>query len=605
MNYKKYISTYTYNYIFICIGILLLFVMINFLFKKDNNENFNSISEYPKKFIEDDCKIYLESDLKGKEPDFCKNSAFVKNGKLLKNLCDVNGTFQILELENDKDKKQFFGCDANQNNLLGLKWENPNLENIPHKLYSVPAIFYNLYFNNDPYKGTWNLQPSIGQINLDGSNFLNIPSKTKLGTLSSMNIINNQNYSISFWMYALNIDKQINILQIGDSECKLKVNGGCKKYGKKNWLGVFTSFGNGWWNNWFNSDRDGGPAPGQYETCNNRKNYWQDICSQKQNWAEKLWNPSPFDNTTTSMIYKQGNISINLGKNNLEVLAQANNNNIARQVWSAQQIMDKNLWYSLNHVIINFQSNKITTYVNGELVSTLNSNILPTPKNANIYLSNGFTNTGVNIKNMIFWNTNFNEKYANDLYQSYLPIIREPNKIKLMGKEKKNKEESFKAPFKLNKRFTLGLYTDLNLISNISITISFTINVKKNYSNWVNIMLITGNNFDWNWRNPGIWLVPNECALHVRRSTEYYWNEGIDSVPFEMNQDVYFKIVFDASSRKIIVYKNKNWKSPIIHQCTGNFYNITKDYRVWLAANSFGENVEISNFEIEGDVFTP
>ena len=59
---------------------------INFLFKKDNNENFNSISEYPKNFIEDDCKIYLESDLKGRPRNFCKNSAFVKDGKLLKKI---------------------------------------------------------------------------------------------------------------------------------------------------------------------------------------------------------------------------------------------------------------------------------------------------------------------------------------------------------------------------------------------------------------------------------------------------------------------------------------------------------------------------------------
>ena len=174
-----------------------------------------------------------------------------------------------------------------------------------------------------------------------------------------------------------------------------------------------------------------------------------------------------------------------------------------------------------------------------------------------------------------------------------------------MGKKQNSDEESFKTPFKLNKRLTLGSFKDLNLISNNSITISFTINVNKKYPEWLNIMIITGYNFDSKWRNPGIWLVPNQCALHVRRSTEYYWNEGIDSVPFEMNQDVYFQIVYDADSKKIIVYKDKNWKSPIIHQCTGNFYYINDDYRVWLAADSLGENVEVSNFEIEAGVFTP
>jgi len=232
--------------------------------------------------------------------------------------------------------------------------------------------------------------------------------------------------------------------------------------------------------------------------------------------------------------------------------------------------------------------------------------IMPTPEEAQVFISNQYQDPkGVLIKNMIFWDINFNKIYANKLYNSYLPLIREVNKIKIMGKKQNSDEQSFKTPFKLNKRLTLGRYKDLNLNSYNSITISFTINVKKNYTDWVNIMLITTNNFDWQSRNPGIWLRPNQCALHARRSTDFAWNEGIDSVPFEMNQDVYFKIVFDADSRQIIVYKDNNWTTPIIQQCKGNFNYIKDDYRVWMAANSFGENVEISNFEMEGSVFKP
>ena len=99
----------------------------------------------------------------------------------------------------------------------------------------------------------------------------------------------------------------------------------------------------------------------------------------------------------------------------------------------------------------------------------------------------------------------------------------------------------------------------------------------------------------------------NPAILAARQDAFEYGltNEEIDYLPFEMNKDVYFQIVFDADSRQIIVYKDKNWKSPTIHQCTGNFYYITDDLRVWLAANSLGENVEVSNFEIETGVFTP
>ena len=78
MNYKKYISNYisnnTNNYIFICICIFLLFIISNYLFRTNNSEDFNSISEYPTKYIEDDCNIYLKSDNKVKPLDLISSS---------------------------------------------------------------------------------------------------------------------------------------------------------------------------------------------------------------------------------------------------------------------------------------------------------------------------------------------------------------------------------------------------------------------------------------------------------------------------------------------------------------------------------------------------
>ena len=576
MNYKKYISNYisnnTYNCIFICICILLLFIISNYIFRTNNTEDFNSISEYPTKYIEDDCSIYLKSDLKGKNQDFCKNSAFVKDGKLLKNLCEENGTFQILDLEIDQNKKQFFGCSPNQNNVLGLNWENPNIGNIPHQLYSVPSIFYNLYFDNNPYKGTWEYKDTIGQINCDGSNFFQVKKNTSLGTWGSLNMRNTKNYSISFWLSATNNSANRNILQIsvGGKDCL-------------------------------------------YQQCNENFSLWGDL---KGIWGKynNLFKgkpssasrpPPPPPPPPRFLLKQQRQPMISIVNNKMQITSGTTNNYNNTKTWNFPSFNNFN---GLSHIIYNFKETSIDTYLNGELLQTFNmgEQIMPTPEAAQVFISNQYQDpTGILIKNMIFWDINFNKIYANKLYNSYLPIIREENKIKIMGKKQNSDEESFKTPFKLNKRLTLGSFKDLNLISNNSITISFTINVNKKYPEWLNIMIITGYNFDSKWRNPGIWLVPNQCALHVRRSTEYYWNEGIDSVPFEMNQDVYFQIVFDADSKKIIVYKDKNWKSPIIHQCTGNFYYINDDYRVWLAADSLGENVEVSNFEIEAGVFTP
>lgn len=574
MIYKKYISNYisnyTYNCIFICICILLLFIISNYLFRKNNTEDFNSISEYPTKYIEDDCNIYLRSDLKGKHQDFCKNSAFVKDGKLLKNLCQENGSFQILDLEIDQNKKQFYGCSSNQNNVLGLKWESPNIGNIPHQLYSVPSIFYNLYFDNNPYKGTWEYKDTIGQINCDGSNFFQIKKNTSLGTWSSLNMRNTKNYCISFWLSATNNSANRNILQIS-------VDG-------KDCL---------------------------YQQCTeNFADFWSDLRSfwgKYNNLFKEKTPPPPLAPPPPPrfLLKQQRQPMISIVNNKMEITSGTTNNYNNTKTWNFPSFNNFN---GLSHIIYNFKETSIDTYLNGELLQTFNmvEQIMPTPQEAEVFISNQYQDpAGILIKNMIFWDVNFNEIYANKLYNTYLPLIREENKIKIMGKKQNSDEQSFKTPFKLNKRLTLGRYKDLNLISYNSITISFTINVKKNYSDWVNIMLITTNNFNDESRNPGIWLHPNQCALHARRSTDFAWNEGIDYVPFPMNQDVYFKIVFDADSRQIILYKDNNWSSPVIQQCKGNFNYIKDDYRVWIASNSFGENVEISNFEIEGSVFTP
>jgi len=564
MNYKKYISISTHNYIFICIGILLLFIIINFLFKKDNNENFNSISEYPKKFIEDNCNIYLKSYLKGKNSDFCENSAFVKDGNLLKNLCDVNGTFQILEVENNNDKKQFFGCDPNQNNLLGLKWENPNLENIPHQLYSVPAIFYNLYFNNEPYKGTWEYKNTIGQINCDGSNFFKINGNNNIGNWSSLNMKNTKNYSISFWLNG-STNSIGNILQISNNgqDCL-------------------------------------------YQQCN--YSYLKTIKKRRFNYFKLKWEKAIEKMITEpyplAVQYGQRQPMINIENNKMQITAGTTSNYNNSQTLNFPSFNNFN---GLSHIIYNFKETTIDIYVNGELIKTLNmgGQIIPISSSSTVFIANQYLYpSDILIKNMIFWDANFNKIYAKKLYNTYLPLIREVNKIKILGKKTNSNEESFKTPFKLNKRLCLGSYQDLDFYSNNSITISFTINVKKNYSDWVNIMLITTNNFNSENRNPGIWLWPNKCALTICRSTDYYWNENMN-YDFPLNENVHFKIVFDANSKKIILYKNKNWISPIIHQCNGNFNNISKDYRVWIATNSFGENVEISNFEIEGDAVKP
>ena len=560
MNYKKYISKYSNSSIIICIGILLLFIIINFLLKKNNKENFNSISEYPEKFIEENCKIYLESDLKNKDPNFCQNSAFVKDGNLLKNLCDPNNNFQILELDNNNDKKQFFGCEQNQNNLYGLKWENPNLENIPHQLYSVPFIFYNLYFNNNPYIGTWQYQDTIGQINCDGSNFFQLKGNNNIGNWSSLNMVNTKNYSISFWLNNSN-NSNGNIMQISN---------------------------------------DGQDC--LYQQC--YYTFWKRIARKFNYWTLR-WDKGRREAETRksprAVQYAQRQPMINIVNNNIQVTAGTSNNYNNTQSWKFPSVK------GLYHIIYNFKETTIDLYVNGELVKTFNmaGQLLPTPSTATVFIANQYVSpSNIFIKNMIFWNTDFNPLYAKKLYNTYLPLVREPNKIKILGKKINNDKDSFNAPFKLNRHLFLGRYEDLNFYSYNSITISFTINVKKNHSNWVNIMLITNNTQYTYVRNPGIWLWPNKCALTIARSTDYYWNENLN-YDFPMNEDVHFKIVFDADSKQIILYKNKNWKSPTIRQCIGNFNNVSKDYRVLIAENSIGENVEISNFEMEGAVFKP
>ena len=590
VNKKNINNKYIFICTIICICIILLFFISNHLFKKNQKENFSSISKYPKHFIEENCNIYLKSTLKEKDNDdnFCTNSAFVKDGKLLENLCQVNGNFQILEVDSNNSKNKFIGCTPNKDNLLGLKWENPNINDVPNRLYSVPYNFYNLYFNNNPYKGTWDFKPTIGKINLDGSNFMKM-KEIKIGTLNSMNIQNNKNFSISLWV--MSNSNNNNILQVGNSVCDLKVDGNCKKYCEDNqWCTMGKK--KYWWNNWFTSSREG-PKPSTESVCIKQKNNWKDKCGPSSDWWVRWWNDFMYDDTDVSMYYTQGNFAINLVNSGLNIFKE----NYYNWNYNTLNKLGNNKWNSLNHIIVNFHSNKIQIYLNGELVQTSWRNA-EVSKNDPIYLGKNNPN-GLHIKNLIFWDTNFNERYAHDLYQSYLPIIRVKNKIRLIGTHKKNDNDSFKAPFKLNKRLFLGRYGNLNFLSNKSITISFTINVKKNYSNWTNILLITDKNYDDNVRKPGIWLWPNKCALNICRSTDESWNECLN-YDFTLGKDVHFKIIYNDMNKEIILYENHKYKTN--HICRGNFIPVTKEDGVWVGASMYGvnEHVEISNYEIMG-----
>ena len=587
-------------YFDICILIFIIFIISIYLIhcRKQNIEYFSGFSDYSKEYILNDCKINLEPHLTKSSKMSCENNAFVKDGKLLKNLCNTNQNFQVLELEipnsvqdygKNLKKNTYLGCSNNQSNVLGLKWNQPSFQNnIKHKLFTTPPLLNDLYFNNNPYVGTWQFNNTIGQINLDGSNFYKIPNNSYIGKWKDMHM-NSTNYSISFWMYSPDYTNNMNILQIGESKCQMKINGYCGKNPK------MTN------HNWFNDQSYGGPRPTTINSCSNRQSSWNSSCKWRKP-AKKLFGifslgHSSSNNTSVNMRYYKGNPSINLNSSNINIQSSYTNVNYNNSLLN--NFSKK--WYSLNHVLISFERNSISVFINGELKQTFNAYV-NTPSNSNIYLG-AYSSSKIYIKNLIFWNMSFNLRFAHDLYQSYLPIIRKDNKIKLMGKKMKTNEDSFKTPFRLNKRLYIGTYSDLNFKSNNSITISFKINVKKNYSHFVNIMIINGTNWNWNVRKPGIWLRPNQCALHIRRSTDYYWNEGIDELSFPMNQDVYFKIVFDGSSNNIIVYQNNSKTPTITYNCKGNFDVVNNNDKVWIAANSFGENAYISNFEIEGGVY--
>ena len=589
-------------YLDICIVIFIIFIIFIYLTycRKKNIEYFSGISDYSKEYILNDCKINLEPHIIKSSTMSCENNAFVKDSKLLKNLCNTNQNFQVLELDipnsiqdygKNFKKNTYLGCLSNQSNVFGLKWNQPSFQNnIKHQLFNAPPLLYNLYFDNNPYVGTWQYNNTIGQINLDGSNFYKIPNNSYIGKWNDIHM-NSTNYSISFWMYSTDYTNNMNILQIGESTCQMKINGECGRYPK------MTN------HNWFNDQNYGGPRPTTINACTNRQSSWTKDCVWRKP-AKKLFGifsigHSRSNNTSVNMRYYKGEPSINLNSSNINI--QTSNANVNYNNSLLNSFINK--WYSLNHVLISFGRNYINVFINGELKQSLYANVNAS-SNSNIYLG-AYSSSNIYIKNLIFWNMTFNSRFAHDLYQSYLPIIREDNKIKLMGKKMENNQDSFKTPFKLNKRLYLGTYSDLNFISNNSITVSFTINVKQNYSNWVNIMIINGTNWSWNVRKPGIWLTPNKCALHIRRSTDYSWNEGIDELPFPMNQDVYFKIVYDGSSNSIIVYQNNSKTAKITYNCKGKFDIVNYYDKVWIAANSFGENAYISNFEIEGGVYDP
>jgi hypothetical protein len=136
----------------------------------------------------------------------------------------------------------------------------------------------------------------------------------------------------------------------------------------------------------------------------------------------------------------------------------------------------------------------------------------------------------------------------------------------------------------------IGIWSDLGIIDNTYMTITFYIHIIKKSGDWRNIFHLsnTGNNCcNEGDRIPAIWIIPNSTGLHIRFSTTNVGNNGIDTKELILNKTTLVSIIF-AFGKIIVYFDNEKVADTLI---TGqHMINANPNALVYISDPWYGEN---------------
>jgi hypothetical protein len=133
-------------------------------------------------------------------------------------------------------------------------------------------------------------------------------------------------------------------------------------------------------------------------------------------------------------------------------------------------------------------------------------------------------------------------------------------------------------------------------------TLSFWINISKNFGNWRNIFLISNNsNSPDQSRIPSLYLYPNSTRFHFRFATTYNSNDGMDpkyEVP--LGKDTHIVYVIKDNVIKFYVNGQSNDSKAL-----SQFVRNTSATQLYMAAYHNCQDVKLKDFMIFNRALLP
>jgi hypothetical protein len=533
------------KYIFFIIIVIILIIIICILYNlKKKTESFSNYSQYSKQKILSNCadswaKIYPQSD----PEKACESQAWITNPKYLCGICGDSEKNPLYSFQpnNDTSLPRLFGCSPSASNKLGLSWQQGATVNPLNSILSdkLTCDFQDINAVGDMYMYIY--ADDYCYVSLNGTQIISKSGWNSIGVYYLQNI----KYGDAFSCELVNVCAPggINVCYIWNKQLFIMDENGfenCANIIKYKATGT-----TGW------------------------STYWVDYVTNPLPWMTN-WLTCPYvDNcsggeSSATITFKVGDFANQETLNN-DLVGFVGIDNDGSVYYNNTLVLDKtDLWTNVAQFTIpnvNFMDTLEIQCVNtggpgavglsylwcGQLF-TIPNNLENFNKVANIITYTGSNlNTGLYAisSGTVNGNLQFVTSWVNACYGDCNFTLSA-----FIGYNPWSYEPSSGEWYTIVQNNNVGTWSDLPLISNSQMTISFWINLSTINAEWRNIFHFSNDNVNCcnvGNRVPALWVWPSSSNLYLVNDLENAGNQNyINPSGISLNTPVFITLVWSG-----------------------------------------------------------
>jgi hypothetical protein len=582
--------------IFLIIFIIIFLLLITY--KNKNIESFStntSLNSFSKKHILDDCINNWAKISNASNPElFCETNSWITNPKYLCGICDGSDEKPLYSFKpgNDSTKSALFGCSPSASNSLGLSWNVP----ANNTINTVKKI--NTYLGNLQTCNLANIKASSNMyiyvcaddnctVSLNNKNIITQNGWNQLGVY----LIQNVKFGDVISINAVNVcgGGAMCVSYIWNGQLYILDNNGFEN--SANIINYKLSINKEWSNIWVQ--------------------YVNKLLPWMKNWLRLADTPTCIQGSTTTatLSFKIGDTQkVGLLTNDLTVFLGIDD--FGKVLLNGNQVYDKNqVWNQIaTFVVPNVNENDVLTFncVNpggpgGIGLTYLWCGMLYTlPSGLNQFntAANIINYTSINCSDMSYNECNGfpdNLHFMTSWLRSGSDNFSLTTKVGLQGWKY---GPSIGTWYTIKQNNYIGQWSITNIKSTLSMTVSFTINIKS-ISNWRNVFHVSNSNVDWpgsGCRSPAVWVTAGASTLCIINGTSINDNDNFYTKEIPLNTPTDVKIIW--SGNNVDVYLNSVLNISYIYNGTITPTNPTASFYIGDPWYSQDGNVQIKDFQI-------